>query len=32
VDFAERFRVHVRSYCVQINHFHCYLQTEEPKL
>ena len=32
VDFAERFGVHVRAYCVQINHFHCYVQTAEANL
>ena len=32
VDFAERFQIRVRSYCVQVNHFHCYLQTAEANL
>jgi len=32
VDFSERFGVHVRAYCVQINHFHCYLQADEANL
>ena len=32
VDFSERFGVHVRAYCVQINHVHCYLQTDEANL
>ena len=29
VEVADRFAVRVRSYCVQINHFHLYAQTEE---
>jgi REP element-mobilizing transposase RayT len=32
IQFAERFHVHVRAYCVQVNHFHCYLQTAEANL
>jgi putative transposase len=32
VDFAERFEVRIRAYCLQINHFHCYLQTTEANL
>ena len=31
-DFAERFRVRVRAYCVMVNHVHLYLQTEEANL
>jgi len=32
VDLAERFQVRIRAYCVQINHFHCYLQTRDANL
>jgi REP element-mobilizing transposase RayT len=32
VEFAERYRVHVRAYCVMVNHVHLYLQTEEANL
>jgi len=32
VEFSERFGVRVRAYCVQINHFHFYLQTDEANL
>ncbi len=32
VDFAERFQVRIRAYCVQMNHFHCYLQTRAANL
>ena len=32
VDFAERFDVHIRSYCLQINHFHFYVQTAQANL
>jgi putative transposase len=32
VEFAAKFRVRIRAYCVQINHFHAYLQTEEANL
>jgi REP element-mobilizing transposase RayT len=31
-EFAERFRVRVRAYCVMVNHVHLYLQTEEANL
>jgi len=31
-EFAERYRVHPRAYCVMSNHVHLYLQTEEPNL
>ena len=32
VDFAAQFQVCIRAYCVQINHFHCYVQTREANL
>ena len=32
VDFSKAFGVHVRAYCVQIDPFHCYLQTDEAHL
>lgn len=32
VEFAGTFRVRIRAYCVQINHFHAYVQTEEANL
>jgi len=32
VDFAERHHVRIRSYCIMVNHFHCFLQTEEANL
>ena len=32
VDFAACFGVQIRAYCVQVNHFHCYLQTAEANL
>lgn len=31
-DVSEGFGVHVRAYCVQISHFHCYFQTDEANL
>lgn len=32
VDFAERFEVRVRAYCIMVNHFHGYVQTKEANL
>ncbi len=32
VDFAERHHVRIRAYCIMVNHFHCFLQTEEANL
>ena len=32
VDFADRFLVRVRAYCVQVNHLHFYAQTREANL
>ena len=32
VKYAEIFQVRVRSYCLMVNHFHGYVQTEEAKL
>jgi len=32
VRFAESFHVHIRAYCLMINHFHGYIQTEEANL
>ena len=32
VDFAERHCVRIRAYCIMVNHFHCFLQTEEANL
>lgn len=31
-DFAERFEVNVRAYCIMVNHFHGYVQTKEANL
>lgn len=32
VKFAEVFRVRIRAYCLMVNHFHVYVQTEEANL
>jgi len=32
IDFAERFQVRIRAYCVAVNHAHCYLQTRDANL
>ena len=32
VKYAEIFRVRIRAYCLMVNHFHGYVQTEEANL